>query len=200
MDLCIFLHLCASHWRRTDRFRPVVCEVVDAERTLTYFFKKMASYFDEHNCEPTNPDEQYRQNALLELARWAETHQMDVLIVEDGVLWPSVSVGLWCSAWTWWTRGPLTCRTGTSAFLLQRLKLQFRSSVWSSFPQSKRVTATNSHFVFLNISGMFLQSCVVFVQTKASSVLCVYWSLRNRRRFVRCPVNIFSTQDVSYPG
>ncbi|KAJ4941396.1 hypothetical protein JOQ06_011276, partial [Pogonophryne albipinna] len=30
---------------------------------------KMASYFDEHNCEPTNPEEQYRQNALLELAR-----------------------------------------------------------------------------------------------------------------------------------
>ncbi|KAK1154101.1 E3 ubiquitin-protein ligase RNF181 [Acipenser oxyrinchus oxyrinchus] len=29
----------------------------------------MASYFDEHDCEPTNPDEQYRQNALLELAR-----------------------------------------------------------------------------------------------------------------------------------
>ncbi|XP_059404341.1 E3 ubiquitin-protein ligase RNF181-like isoform X1 [Carassius carassius] len=29
----------------------------------------MASYFDEHNCEPTNPEEQYRQNALLELAR-----------------------------------------------------------------------------------------------------------------------------------
>ncbi|MED6261110.1 hypothetical protein ATANTOWER_001016 [Ataeniobius toweri] len=30
---------------------------------------KMASYFDEHDCEPTNPEEQYRQNALLELAR-----------------------------------------------------------------------------------------------------------------------------------
>lgn len=29
----------------------------------------MASYFDEHNCEPTDPEEQYRQNALLELAR-----------------------------------------------------------------------------------------------------------------------------------
>ncbi|KAJ8263604.1 hypothetical protein COCON_G00160610 [Conger conger] len=29
----------------------------------------MASYFDEHDCEPTNPEEQYRQNALLELAR-----------------------------------------------------------------------------------------------------------------------------------
>ncbi|XP_049619771.1 E3 ubiquitin-protein ligase RNF181 [Syngnathus scovelli] len=29
----------------------------------------MASYFEEHNCEPTNPEEQYRQNALLELAR-----------------------------------------------------------------------------------------------------------------------------------
>ncbi|XP_069815053.1 E3 ubiquitin-protein ligase RNF181 [Dendropsophus ebraccatus] len=29
----------------------------------------MASYFDEHNCEPTVPEEQYRQNALLELAR-----------------------------------------------------------------------------------------------------------------------------------
>lgn len=31
--------------------------------------KGMASYFDEHNCEPTVPEEQYRQNALLELAR-----------------------------------------------------------------------------------------------------------------------------------
>uniref|UniRef100_A0A8C6LA55 E3 ubiquitin-protein ligase RNF181 n=1 Tax=Nothobranchius furzeri TaxID=105023 RepID=A0A8C6LA55_NOTFU len=30
----------------------------------------MASYFDEHDCEPTNPEEQYRQNALLELARY----------------------------------------------------------------------------------------------------------------------------------
>ncbi|XP_039624342.1 E3 ubiquitin-protein ligase RNF181 isoform X3 [Polypterus senegalus] len=29
----------------------------------------MACYFDEHDCEPTNPEEQYRQNALLELAR-----------------------------------------------------------------------------------------------------------------------------------
>ncbi|XP_053572000.1 E3 ubiquitin-protein ligase RNF181 [Bombina bombina] len=29
----------------------------------------MASYFDEHNCEPTVAEEQYRQNALLELAR-----------------------------------------------------------------------------------------------------------------------------------
>ncbi|XP_069475139.1 E3 ubiquitin-protein ligase RNF181 [Ambystoma mexicanum] len=29
----------------------------------------MASYFDEHNCEPTDPQEQYRRNALLELAR-----------------------------------------------------------------------------------------------------------------------------------
>lgn len=29
----------------------------------------MASYFDEHDCEPTDPEEQYRQNALLELAR-----------------------------------------------------------------------------------------------------------------------------------
>ncbi|KAL6465993.1 hypothetical protein MHYP_G00261260 [Metynnis hypsauchen] len=30
---------------------------------------RMTSYFDEHDCEPTNPEEQYRQNALLELAR-----------------------------------------------------------------------------------------------------------------------------------
>ncbi|KAM8974718.1 E3 ubiquitin-protein ligase RNF181 [Pelodytes ibericus] len=29
----------------------------------------MASYFEEHNCEPTVPEEQYHQNALLELAR-----------------------------------------------------------------------------------------------------------------------------------
>ncbi|XP_038841309.1 E3 ubiquitin-protein ligase RNF181-like [Salvelinus namaycush] len=28
----------------------------------------MAIYFDEHDCEPTNPEEQYRQNALPELA------------------------------------------------------------------------------------------------------------------------------------
>uniref|UniRef100_A0A673ZN00 Uncharacterized protein n=1 Tax=Salmo trutta TaxID=8032 RepID=A0A673ZN00_SALTR len=27
----------------------------------------IATYFDEHDCEPTNPEEQYRQNALLEL-------------------------------------------------------------------------------------------------------------------------------------
>ncbi|XP_053085051.1 E3 ubiquitin-protein ligase RNF181 [Pangasianodon hypophthalmus] len=29
----------------------------------------MSSYFDEHDCEPTDPEEQYRQNAMLELAR-----------------------------------------------------------------------------------------------------------------------------------
>ncbi|XP_029999679.1 E3 ubiquitin-protein ligase RNF181 isoform X1 [Sphaeramia orbicularis] len=29
----------------------------------------MASYFDEHNCEPTNSEEPYHQNGLLELAR-----------------------------------------------------------------------------------------------------------------------------------
>ncbi|XP_069773788.1 E3 ubiquitin-protein ligase RNF181 isoform X2 [Narcine bancroftii] len=29
----------------------------------------MTSYFEEHNCEPTNPEEQYRQNTFLELAR-----------------------------------------------------------------------------------------------------------------------------------
>ncbi|CAJ0948341.1 unnamed protein product [Ranitomeya imitator] len=34
----------------------------------------MASYFDEHNCEPTVPEEQYRQNALLELARQILIH------------------------------------------------------------------------------------------------------------------------------
>uniref|UniRef100_A0A673CL69 E3 ubiquitin-protein ligase RNF181 n=1 Tax=Sphaeramia orbicularis TaxID=375764 RepID=A0A673CL69_9TELE len=28
----------------------------------------MASYFDEHNCEPTNSEEPYHQNGLLELA------------------------------------------------------------------------------------------------------------------------------------
>ncbi|XP_060712446.1 E3 ubiquitin-protein ligase RNF181-like [Hemiscyllium ocellatum] len=27
----------------------------------------MASYFEEHDCEATDPEEQYRQNALLEL-------------------------------------------------------------------------------------------------------------------------------------
>lgn len=30
---------------------------------------RMASYFEEHDCEPTDPEEQYHQNALLELAR-----------------------------------------------------------------------------------------------------------------------------------
>ncbi|XP_056669369.1 E3 ubiquitin-protein ligase RNF181 isoform X1 [Monodelphis domestica] len=29
----------------------------------------MTSYFEEHDCEPGVPEEQYRQNALLELAR-----------------------------------------------------------------------------------------------------------------------------------
>lgn len=33
------------------------------------YWAEMASYFDEHNCEPTDPEEQYRQNALLEMAR-----------------------------------------------------------------------------------------------------------------------------------
>uniref|UniRef100_A0AAX7VAR7 Uncharacterized protein n=1 Tax=Astatotilapia calliptera TaxID=8154 RepID=A0AAX7VAR7_ASTCA len=34
------------------------------------YWAEMASYFDEHNCEPTDPEEQYRQNALLEMARY----------------------------------------------------------------------------------------------------------------------------------
>lgn len=29
----------------------------------------MASYFDEHDCEPLNPDREARNNMLLELAR-----------------------------------------------------------------------------------------------------------------------------------
>lgn len=48
--------------RRSSRF-------VDAQSNGTLVGSKMASYFDEHNCEPTDPEEQYRQNALLELAR-----------------------------------------------------------------------------------------------------------------------------------
>jgi len=47
---------------------PSVCRYLNAKRT-NVGGTKMASYFDEHNCEPTNPEEQYRQNALLELAR-----------------------------------------------------------------------------------------------------------------------------------
>lgn len=39
----------------------------------------MASYFDEHDCDPTNPEEQYRQNALLELARWDPTYLTHML-------------------------------------------------------------------------------------------------------------------------
>lgn len=30
----------------------------------------MASYFDEHDCEPTDPEQEARTNMLLELARW----------------------------------------------------------------------------------------------------------------------------------
>ena len=44
--------------------------------------RTMASYFDEHDCEPTNPEEQYRQNALLELARWRQmtwTHHIPLV-------------------------------------------------------------------------------------------------------------------------
>lgn len=31
----------------------------------------MASYFDEHDCEPSDPEQEARTNMLLELARWA---------------------------------------------------------------------------------------------------------------------------------
>ena len=41
---------------------------------------KMASYFDEHDCEPTNPEEQYRQNALLELARLGSAHVRHIVM------------------------------------------------------------------------------------------------------------------------
>ena len=30
----------------------------------------MASYFDEHDCEPLRPEQDARTNMLLELARW----------------------------------------------------------------------------------------------------------------------------------
>lgn len=30
----------------------------------------MASYFDEHDCEPSDPEQETRTNMLLELARW----------------------------------------------------------------------------------------------------------------------------------
>lgn len=30
----------------------------------------MASYFDEHDCEPLDSEQQARTNMLLELARW----------------------------------------------------------------------------------------------------------------------------------
>lgn len=45
----------------------------------------MASYFDEHNCEPTNPEEQYRQNALLELARldWAHLRHIVMIYIDN---------------------------------------------------------------------------------------------------------------------
>lgn len=45
------------------------CARLLMQRERCRISEKMASYFDEHNCEPTNPDDQYRQNALLELAR-----------------------------------------------------------------------------------------------------------------------------------
>lgn len=31
----------------------------------------MASYFDEHDCEPLDSEQEARTNMLLELARWA---------------------------------------------------------------------------------------------------------------------------------
>uniref|UniRef100_G3TN79 E3 ubiquitin-protein ligase RNF181 n=1 Tax=Loxodonta africana TaxID=9785 RepID=G3TN79_LOXAF len=33
----------------------------------------MASYFDEHDCEPLDPEQEARTNMLLELARWVRT-------------------------------------------------------------------------------------------------------------------------------
>lgn len=33
----------------------------------------MASYFDEHNCEPLDPERETRTNMLLELARWVRS-------------------------------------------------------------------------------------------------------------------------------
>nr|XP_033805856.1 E3 ubiquitin-protein ligase RNF181 isoform X1 [Geotrypetes seraphini] len=48
----------------------------------------MASYFDEHNCEPTVPEEQYRRNALLELARTLlNTADLDLEIAGDFTDW-----------------------------------------------------------------------------------------------------------------
>lgn len=31
---------------------------------------EMASYFDEHDCEPSAPEREARTNILLEIARW----------------------------------------------------------------------------------------------------------------------------------
>lgn len=102
----------------------------------------MASYFDEHDCEPTNPEEQYRQNALLELARWGWTRPLTprhCVCVWDTNSCP-VFEGPWCRVWTSWTRGPLTRRTGTTDFLLRLPKLPFRRWRWSSFLLNKQVT------------------------------------------------------------
>lgn len=88
------LYMCYTYCR-TDNKLPwtlnwstlSVCQVSTCKDT-TISWTKMASYFDEHDCEPTNPEEQYRQNALLELARWDETYfRCIILLFIDAECW-----------------------------------------------------------------------------------------------------------------
>lgn len=49
-----------SHWAAVQRGSRAVSDSPAA----------MASYFDEHDCEPLDSEQQARTNMLLELARW----------------------------------------------------------------------------------------------------------------------------------
>lgn len=61
-------------WQMREPQCPHACQVSWCKEDPNVGWTIMASYFDEHDCEPTNPEEQYRQNALLELARWGWAH------------------------------------------------------------------------------------------------------------------------------
>lgn len=69
----------------------------------------MASYFDEHDCEPLDPEPDARTNMLLELARWLH-----------GLGGRAYAAGFWAEAG--WRRR-LTWGSGFRGGLLNHLQI-----------------------------------------------------------------------------
>ncbi|XP_065382951.1 E3 ubiquitin-protein ligase RNF181 isoform X3 [Macaca fascicularis] len=138
----------------------------------------MASYFDEHDCEPSDPEQETRTNMLLELAR-SLFNRMDFedlgLVVDwDHHLPPPAAKNVVENL-------PRTVIRGSQAvFQVRWGQVSFRSgslggTACSSSPDQRS----------------FL---------KSSSAPCVFWNLRRRRLPLRCLAITFSIPAAFCPG